>query len=101
MSNGEPVSVAIDAMTREVLSGPDIYRPSRFSEELNERKIVEIGLGSFTRTVNQNYVNFLIVRPRHPQFRRLLRLWRSRPISSPRLHTGSAAMLKCRADIPR
>jgi putative sugar O-methyltransferase len=82
MSSGEPVTVAIDAMTREVLSGPEIYRPSRFWEELNKRnsrQIVEIGLGSFKRTVNQNYFNFMIVGPRHPQFRRLLRLWLSRP----------------------
>jgi putative sugar O-methyltransferase len=82
MSSDERVLVAIDAMTREVMSGPDIYRPSRFWEELNERnrrQIVEIGLSSFKRTVNQNYFNFLIVGPRHPQFRRLLRSWLSRP----------------------
>ena len=82
MSNDERVIAAIDAMTDEVMSGPEIYRPSRFWEELNKRnrrQIVETGLGSFKRTVNQNYFNFLIVGPRHPQFRRLLRSWLSRP----------------------
>jgi putative sugar O-methyltransferase len=82
MSSDERVIAAIDAMTDEVMSGPEIYRPSRFWEELNERnrhQIVETGLSSFKRTVNQNYFNFLIEGPRHPQFRQLLRSWLARP----------------------
>ncbi|OGO54091.1 MAG: hypothetical protein A2Z32_13180 [Chloroflexi bacterium RBG_16_69_14] len=82
MSSDERVLRAIDAMTEEVMSGPDIYRPSRFWDGLNERnrrQIVEIGFASFKRTVNQNYFNWLIVGPRHPQFRRLLRSWLTRP----------------------
>lgn len=82
MPNDESVVVAIDAMMEEVLSGPEIYRPSGFWEDLNtrnRRQILEVGLGSFKRTVNQNYFNWLIVGPRHPQFRRLLRSWLTHP----------------------
>jgi len=82
MSSDARVLDAIDAMTEEVMSGPAIYRPSRFWDRLNEtnrRQIVEVGFASFKRTVNQNYFNWLIVGSRHPQFRRLLRSWLSRP----------------------
>ncbi len=82
MSSDERVIAAIDAMTDEVMSGPEIYQPSRFWEDLsqrNRRQIVDVGFDSFKRTVNQNYFNWLIVGPRHPQFRRLLRSWLARP----------------------
>lgn len=82
MSSDERVFAAVDAMTEEVMSGPDIYRPSRFWEDLNERnrrQIDEVGFASFKRTVNQNYFNWLIVNPRDPQFWRLLRSWFTRP----------------------
>jgi len=82
MTSDERVRAAVDAMTQEVMSGPDIYRPSRFWEDLNERnrrQIDEIGFASFKRTVNQNYFNWLIVDRRDPQFRRLLRSWFTRP----------------------
>lgn len=82
MSSDERVFTAIDAMTDEVMAGPDIYRPSRFWDDLNERnrrQIDEIGFASFKRTVNQNYFNWLVANQRDPQFRRVFRSWLSRP----------------------
>jgi putative sugar O-methyltransferase len=82
MSSDERVASAIDDMTEEVMSGPEIYRPSHFWDDLNarnRRQIDEIGFASFKRTVNQNYFNWLIVDRRDPQFRRLLRSWLMRP----------------------
>ena len=82
VSSDERVLAAIDAMTEEVMSGPDIYRPSRFWDDLNERnrrQIDEVGFANFKRTVNQNYFNWLITNRRDPQFWRLLRSWFTRP----------------------
>jgi putative sugar O-methyltransferase len=82
MSSDERVRTAVEAMTQEVMSAPEIYRPSAFWDGLsdrNRRQIDEVGFDSFKRTVNQNYFNWLMVSPRDPQFRRLLRSWFNRP----------------------
>jgi putative sugar O-methyltransferase len=79
----ERVLAAIALMTDEVMSAPEIYRPSRFWDDLNDRnqrQIDEVGFDSFKRTVNQNYFNWLIVDPKDPQLRRLLRSWLRRPV---------------------
>lgn len=82
MSSDDRIRAAIDAMTQEVGSGPDIYRPSRFWADLNKRnrrQIDQVGFASFKRTVNQNYFNWLVTSRHHPHLRQLFRWWITRP----------------------
>jgi putative sugar O-methyltransferase len=76
----------IAEMAAEIMTSPEIYRPSAFWEGLNEqnrRQISEQGFESFKHTVNQNYFAWLIVGPRHSQFRKLLRSWLAHPDPHP------------------
>jgi len=87
----------IAEMAAEVDEGPAIYRPSQFWEALIARNVAQLGgagFESFKRTVNQNYFNWLIVRPADPQFRALLLEWLRHPSASPagaHLEEGSSA----------
>lgn len=83
-----PILDAIDEMAAELMTGPEIYRPSAFWADLNERnrrQILDEGFESFKHTVNQNYFNWLIVGPRQSQSRQLLRRWLARPDPRPLL----------------
>src|ERR1700694_4053906 len=87
----------IGQMAAEVEAGPAIYRPSRFWQELIARNVAQLdsaGFETFKRTVNQNYFNWLIVRPWDPQFRTLVGDWLRHPtlsIAGARLPSGSSA----------
>ena len=65
----------IEQMVAEVNRGPAIYRPSEFWVRLNdlhEAQLTDAGFGSFKRTVNQSYYNWLLG-VRDPQVRSLAR----------------------------
>lgn len=87
----------IEQMAAEVRNGPAIYRPSQFWEDLIARNVAQLdaaGFESFKRTINQNYFNWLIVRPWDPQFRTLVGDWLKHPslaITRARLPAGSSA----------
>ena len=87
----------IQLMAAEVEDGPAVYRPSRFWEDLIARNVAQLddaGFEYFKRTINQNYFNWLIVRPWDPQFRTLIGEWLKHPtmsIAGARLPAGSSA----------
>lgn len=73
-------------MVDAVASGPEIYRPSRFWDELsrvNVSMLSELGLENFKRTVAQNYFNWLIISRHDNQFRSVLRHWLRHPTLRP------------------
>ena len=75
----------LEVMIEEMESAPDVVRPSRFWEFLNEVSLGQLqdtGLKEFKRTVNSNYFQFLPTRPWDPQFRALLRRWLAHPTVS-------------------
>jgi putative sugar O-methyltransferase len=80
-------------MGAEVESGPSIYRPSRFWETLNSINAAQLqdpGFGSFKRTINQNYFNWLVARPWDPQYRSLIADW----LGHPTLRVGTARLIR-------
>lgn len=63
----------LDEMTRDHLSGTEIYRPSKHWEKLNELNTQWLrndGLENFKRTVNNNYFNWMVT-PGSAYFRRV------------------------------
>src|SRR4249919_2636479 len=65
----------VSRMDQELRSGPEVYHPSRFWGRLNtlhEEQLSEHGVGSFKRTVNQSYFNWLLG-VRDPQVQALAR----------------------------
>jgi putative sugar O-methyltransferase len=76
------------AMVAEIGASPDLYKPSRFWDDLNPVNtgwLNEFGLENFKRTVSQNYFNWLIVSHRDVQFRAAAREWLRRPTLRPLL----------------
>ena len=75
----------LDLMIEEMESVPDVVRPSRFWEFLNEVNLGQLrdtGLNECKRTVNSNYFQFLPTGPKDPQFRAVLRRWLAHPTTS-------------------
>ena len=75
-------------MVAEIGASPDLYKPSRFWDDLNPVNtgwLNEFGLDNFKRTVSQNYFNWLIVSHRDVQFRAAAREWLRRPTLRPLL----------------
>jgi putative sugar O-methyltransferase len=69
-------------MTAHVLSQPEIYRPSKFWEFLNDRNRSQLnskGLNNFKRTINQNYYNWMLSGTGDNQFRSVARKWAQEP----------------------
>ena len=62
------------------------FLPSEFWRELNQKNsdmLLAEGLVNFKRTVSQNYFNWLVTTPRHPQFLNLALRWLFKPGATP------------------
>jgi putative sugar O-methyltransferase len=76
-----------DAMMDELERDP-AFLPSAFWREINDknREMLESdGIGNFKRTLSQNYYNWLITYPFHPQVKHLFKAWLRRPSLTPLL----------------
>ena len=77
--------VWIERMRGELASAPEIYRPSKFWEEMNRDHTTLLGFGGephFKRTVNQAYFNFVPSSPWDPKIVNLAKLWLRRGMPS-------------------
>src|SRR5450755_1484918 len=71
---------SLDQMFKCLTSGPQVYLPSKFWQQLNEQNIAQLesaGLENLKRTLAQNYFTW-VVGMRSPLFRHLASLtgWR-------------------------
>jgi putative sugar O-methyltransferase len=76
----------ISAIWAEVQASPDLYRPSRFWDDLNvvnDGWLKEFGFENFKRTVSQNYYNWLVTCRNDPQFRAVFKQWLRHPTPRP------------------
>ena len=76
------VAATIEAMRRQVASGPEIYRPGAFWSDLLETNLEMLrtdGIENFKRTVSNNYFNWIVSSPSDPQARAALVRWLRRP----------------------
>ena len=83
---GADIAVLIDQMQRAVGSGPEIYRPGAFWDDLikvNLEMINTEGIENFKRTIANNYYNWLVTTPRDRQIRHALLRWARRPSLAP------------------
>jgi putative sugar O-methyltransferase len=72
----------MDALDR----APPLFRPSIFWREIaaeNIRMIKRGGIGNFKRSLSQNYFNWPVEGPDHPQMRMLLAAWSADPNRMP------------------
>lgn len=70
------MDAVIAEMNATLLSGPEIYHPSRLWQELNRQNVAQLkrrGIENFKRSVNQNYFNFLPLSLADAQLGHLLR----------------------------
>ena len=80
----------LQPMVDEVRNASDLYRPSRFWEQLggeNEQMLSRHGMENFKRTVGQNYFNWLVIHPKNAQLRNVFRDWRAHPTLAPLFNT--------------
>lgn len=72
----------LDAMIAEVEEAGGVLKPSQFWASLAARNTSTLrseGLGSFKRSVNYNYFQWVINSPRQPEFASVLRAWARNP----------------------
>jgi len=77
-SAGEEVAAEIEAMRAHVAAGPEIYRPGAFWSDLLEMNLEMLrtdGIENFKRTVSNNYFNWMVMVPWHPQWRAAAVRW--------------------------
>jgi putative sugar O-methyltransferase len=89
MRDGRDLQQVLKEMVVEVVNGPEIYRPSRFWEQLNDinkEMLEELGIENFKRSVAQNYFNWLVTTKEDPQYRSVRKLWARRPSLQPYLN---------------
>ncbi len=80
---------ALRAMLAEIAESPELYRPSRFWDDLNQinqAMLDELGLENLKRTLAQNYFNWLITSRKDPQYLAIRKLWAKRPSLQPYLN---------------
>lgn len=80
----------LEAMIDEVEEAGGVLKPSQFWTSFAARNTATLrseGFGSFKRSVNYNYFQWVINSPRQPEFATVLRAWVRRP---------SIAALRCR-----
>ena len=73
------------AMVDALANGPDIYKPSRFWADLNDKNDAALGedLNGFKRSINNNYFQWLPGDFADGQYNRLLRSWSEHPNGLP------------------
>ncbi|MGL4243038.1 MAG: putative sugar O-methyltransferase [Beijerinckiaceae bacterium] len=74
-----------DAMMDELEKDP-AFLPSAFWRDINNKNMAMLeadGIDNFKRTLSQNYYNWLITYPFHPQLKHLFRGWLTRPALTP------------------
>src|SRR4051812_47362268 len=80
---------ALHAMLAEIAESSELYRPSRFWDDLNQinqAMLDELGLENLKRTLAQNYFNWLITSRKDPQYLAVRKLWAKRPSLQPYLN---------------
>jgi putative sugar O-methyltransferase len=81
----DDLKIASEAMMTELERRPE-YLPSAFWRGINAKNIAMLeasGLENFKRTLSQNYYSWLITKPWHPQFVRLMLAWLAKPDGFP------------------
>ena len=80
----DPVTTTTSML--DELERDPLYLPSSFWRQLNEQNMSMLaadGFANFKRSLNQNYYNWLVVRPRDQQFRHALTDWLEHPSLAP------------------
>jgi putative sugar O-methyltransferase len=89
----EIVAVMMDELEKD-----PAFLPSAFWRALNEKNMMMLeadGIANFKRTLSQNYYNWLITSPLHPQFLALALRWLRKPSRLPfRLKVGDVGNLR-------
>ncbi len=72
----------VEEMIAEVAEAGGVLKPSKFWERLATRNAATLrddGIGSFKRSVNHNYFQWVINSPRQPEFASVIKAWARHP----------------------